>query len=473
MLSTILIMSFVKRLKTVSKRNVLSFLIITITSATLLILINYFTLRITSGIRAYINGESQYSKGQKEATRNLIMYLNTEDESYWNQFEKELNVPISDSLVRIEMDLDNDRELIKKYLLHGRNKKEDADVMIWLFVNFKNISFMRNAILIWKNADRLIGKLHGLARDSQEKINSGNLTDEHKTQIIKNINDLTLQLTVLEGAFSESLGDTARKTNKALFLINIVMTLLIIGSASAYAFVMIGRVNEKNKDLLVINHELDRFVYSASHDLRAPISSLKGLVEITRFEKNPEQVLHYLALMDKTLNKQDQFIEEIIDFSRNKKTEVVTTEVSLAKIINQAIEQHRYMPNAKTIKIESEIKLDVIKSDPLRLEIVLNNIISNAIKYSDPNKPERFIKIKTLKSNDHCLIDVTDNGMGIDKAHMPKIFEMFFVTDHNHKGSGLGLYITKETISKLKGTIKAESEWGVGTTFSIYIPLTA
>lgn len=466
-------MGFIKRLKTVSKRAVFSFLIITITSATLLILINYFTLRITSGIRAYINGESQYSKGQKEATRNLIMYLNTQEESYWNQFEKELNVPISDSLVRIEMDRDTDRELIKKLLLQGRNKAEDVDEMIWLFVNFKNISFMRNAILIWKNADRLIGKLDRIARDSREKIKSGSLTAEQKALTIKKITDLTLQLTVLEGSFSESLGDTARKTNKALFIVNIVMTLLIIGSTSAYAFVMIGRVNEKNNDLLVINHELDRFVYSASHDLRAPISSLKGLIEITRIEKNPEQILHYLSLMDKTLNKQDQFIEEIIDFSRNKKTEVVIAEVSLANIINQAIEQHRYMPHAKSIKMESEIKLDVIKSDALRLGIVLNNLISNAIKYSDPNKPERFIKIKTQKSHDHCLVEVTDNGMGIDKAHMSKIFEMFFVTDHSHKGSGLGLYITKETISKLKGTIKAESELGAGTTFSISIPLTA
>ena len=467
-------MGFVKKLKTVSKRNVFSFSVIIITSATLLILVNYFTLRITSAIRAYINGESQYSKGQKEATRNLIMYLNTEDSVYWTEFEKELSVPISDSLVRIEMSLDNnDRELIKKYLLQGRNKKEDTDEMIWLFVNFKDISFMQSAILIWKNADRLIGKLHGLAVDSKKKIDSGSLTSEHKTQLINDINDLTLQLTILEGAFSESLGDTARKTNKALFIVNIVMTLLIIGSTSVYAFVMIGRINEKNKDLLVINHELDRFVYSASHDLRAPISSLKGLIEITRLEKNPEEILNYLSLMDKTLNRQDEFIEEIIDFSRNKKTEVVTTEVSLGKLINQAIEQHRYMPNAETIKIETDIKLDVIKSDPLRLEIVLNNLISNAIKYSDPDKSERFIKIKTLKSKEHCLIDIADNGLGISKTHLPKIFEMFFVTDHSHKGSGLGLYITKETISKLKGSISAESEFGEGTRFSIKIPLTA
>lgn len=464
-------MIFFKKSKILSKGTVFSFLIITIVSATLLILINYFTLRINSAIRAYVNGESQYSKGQKDATRNLIMYLNTEDEGYWSEFERELNAPIGDSLARIEMDLDNDHELIKNYLLKGRNKEEDTDEMIWLFVNFKNVSFMREAILLWKNADRLIGELHHLAKNSRAKLTSGNLTAEDKFQIIKNINALTEELTVLEGAFSESLGDTARKTNTALFYVNIIMTLLIIGSASAYAFVMIRRVNEKNKDLLVINHELDRFLYSASHDLRAPISSLKGLIEIARLEKDPEQVLQYLSLMNKTLNNQDQFIKEIIDFSRNKKTQIEATHVSLAKIINQSIEQHRYMPNADSIKIESEIKLDVIKSDPLRLEIILNNIISNAIKYSDLNKLERFIKIKTLKSNDHCLIDITDNGMGIDKTHLPKIFDMFFVTDYNQKGSGLGLYITKETVGKLNGIIKAESEWGVGTKFIIRIPL--
>lgn len=466
-------MGFLRVLKAASKRNVFSFLIIIVISATLLILINYFTLRINSAIRAYVNGESQYSKGQKDATRNLIMYLNTQDSVYWSRFEKELNIPVSDSLARIEMDKSNpDRERVKKYLQRGLNKKEDIDEMIWLFVNFRNVSFMNNAILIWKNADRLIGELYRVGKDAQAKMNTGNLPAEHKAQIIKNISELTLQLTVLEGAFSESLGDTARKTNRALFYANIIMTLLIIGSASAYAFVMIKRVHEKNRDLLVINHELDRFVYSASHDLRAPISSLKGLIEITRLEKDPEQIYHYLSLMDKTLNNQDQFIAEIIDFSRNKKTGLVKTKVSLANIIRQSVEQHRYMPNAESVKIEEEINLDIIESDPLRLEIVLNNIISNAIKYSDVTKPERFIRIKTSKHNDCCLLEIADNGIGIDKAYLPKIFEMFFVTDHNHKGSGLGLYITKETINKLKGTIKAESELGVGTKFSIQIPLT-
>lgn len=466
-------MNVLKKLRTLPRRSVFSFLIITIVSATLLILINYFTLRITSATRAYINGESQYSKGQKDATRNLIMYLNTEDEGYWGEFKKEMDVPISDSLVRIEMDINQNRELIKELLLRGRTNPADIDEMIWLFVNFKDVSFMREPILIWKKADHLIGRLYRLAEDSKEKMNARTLTAEQKSQIIKNVNDLTEQLTVLERSFSASLGNTARMTNKALFLVNIIMTVLIIGSASAYAFVMIGRVNEKNKDLLLINNELDRFVYSASHDLRAPISSLKGLIEITRTEKDPDQILHYLSLMQKTLHNQDQFIKEIIDFSRNKKTEIETTEVSVAKIINQSIEQHRYMPNADLIKIELDIKLDRIKSDPLRLEIILNNIISNAIKYSDPNKPERYVKIRTFKSSDYCVIDITDNGLGINKTHMPKIFEMFFVTDHNHKGSGLGLYITKETVAKLKGTIKAESELGKGTKFSIRIPATA
>ncbi|MEJ0057691.1 MAG: histidine kinase dimerization/phospho-acceptor domain-containing protein [Bacteroidota bacterium] len=139
--------------------------------------------------------------------------------------------------------------------------------------------------------------------------------------------------------FSDSLGTAARRIDTYLFYVNLSMTLLIIGTMIAYIIKMVNELRLKNLDLIITNQELDKFVYSASHDLRAPISSMKGLISIISRESNFSEVQLYLKLMTTTLDKQDQFIREIIDFSRNKKTQINTTPVSLEKIINETILQ--------------------------------------------------------------------------------------------------------------------------------------
>jgi signal transduction histidine kinase len=463
-------MSAVEGLLALLKKRITGILLMAIMASALLILINYASLKITSSVRSYINGESQYSKGQKDATRNLIMYLNTADTLYWDQFQKELNVPMGDSIARMHLMADGDLNAIKQGFLQGRNKKEDLDEMIWLFQNFKNVSFMSDAIAIWKKADVIIGKVRLLGEEAHEKMKLSTLSNDEKDSLIRQLNLYTAELTQQERAFSESLGAGARKINNYLFYANVVLTLLIMGIMINYIIKIVKQLRERNHDLVVTNQELDKFVYSASHDLRAPISSMKGLVSIISAENNQHQIETYLELMTLTLDKQDQFIREIIDFSRNKKTQVDNFQVSLEKIITEVILQHQHMPGANTITITKDIKVDLIHSDPVRLEIILKNLISNAIKYSDPGKDDRYISIKTSKSDYYALIIVEDNGIGIEENHLGKIFDMFFVTDHSRNGSGLGLYITLETVTKMGGTIEVESEKRKGTSFSVRIP---
>ncbi len=463
-------MGILQKLLALRSMKVFSLLVVFIAASTLLILINYFTIRITSAVRAYINGESQYSKGQKDAARNLILFLETEDTVYWNGFRKELNVPIGDSIARTELMEDGQREIVKKGFLQGRNNQEDLDEMVWLFRNFKDISFFKEAIAIWKQGDHLIGQANQLGNEAHRKVKEGTLTSTERSLLIEKINVNTTRLTRLEVAFSEVLGAAARKINSYLFYVNLLMTLFIVGSVSGYAAIMFKRLKETNQDLVMINRELDRFVYSASHDLKAPISSMKGLIDLTLGERDPVKIQNYLDLMKNSLNRQEHFIKEIINFSRNKKTQINKEPVSLSKIIDQAILQHHYMPGGSGIHIDQEINLDVIQSDPLRLEIIINNILSNAIKYSDDTKSEKQIFIKTFRKDHHCIFEFIDNGVGIDKSHLNRIFDLFYVVDHDHKGSGLGLYIVKDTVGKLNGTVRVESTRGLGTKFIVIIP---
>jgi signal transduction histidine kinase len=249
------------------------------------------------------------------------------------------------------------------------------------------------------------------------------------------------------------------------------MTVLIIGSAAGYAISMIKKLKKQNTILLNTNSELDKFVYSASHDLRAPLSSLKGLIEIAKEEQDLEVIQSYLSLMKESLDKQDEFIHEIIDFSRNKRTEITKQPVNLAKTIDQVIRHHGYMPNANDIQITTDIRLETIPSDPLRIEIILNNLVSNAIKYSDEKKEKMTIHIRTYLENHHAIMEIIDNGIGIKKENLRNIFKMFYVTQNDNKGTGLGLYIAHETITKLRGTIHVESRIYEGTKFTLQIPL--
>jgi signal transduction histidine kinase len=111
-----------------------------------------------------------------------------------------------------------------------------------------------------------------------------------------------------------------------------------------------------------------------------------------------------------------------------------------------------------------------VNSDRGRLKVVLNNLVGNSLKYNDANKEEKLVELKTSYQNNSLVIQVNDNGIGIAEEHQPKIFDMFYRATERSQGSGLGLYIAKETIEKLGGKISLTSKVGQGTNFSVAIP---
>lgn len=464
-------------LKKIKLSHSLTPLLIVAISCTLLIVTNFFTIKILSSSRAYINGESLYSKGQKDATRHLITYLFTKENSEWQLFNQELSVPKGDKIARIGLLNNAPIENIEQSLRAGRNSPEDFDDLIWLFKNFRNVSFFAKAIKEWEEADKLVEELEQIGNTANQKIISNNLSNQDKEVILKKIKVISSKLTLNERLFSETLSSGSRLVKDILLVINFFLTLLIIGSASIYYMLMINKlrrskqeIEETNKNLTIANKELDKFVYSASHDLRSPILSLKGLIEIMNTENDMTQIRNYLELMQESLDKQDQFIKDIIDYSKNKKTKTTLSKVNLNQIIEEAIIQNQYREEFKRINISKELNIDSIYSDELKLKIIINNILTNAIKYSDTQKESPFIAIKTYQDKDYIYISIEDNGIGVKKEYQNKIFDMFFVTNNDNKGSGLGLYLVKDTIENLNGTVEITSEINLGTKFTVKIP---
>jgi PAS domain S-box-containing protein len=230
-------------------------------------------------------------------------------------------------------------------------------------------------------------------------------------------------------------------------------------------------LEENNRELTKINAELDRFVYSASHDLRSPLTSLLGLIELTAMETQDENVLQNIELMKETVNRLDDFIHKILDYSRNSRIQLAYEKINWEKIIAKVYKNLRFIYKENALKFDTKVQQDGdFYSDTERVSIVLNNLLGNAIKYRDTEKAKAHIKVSVISNAQRVHLRIEDNGIGIDEENIPKVFEMFYRATSQSSGSGLGLYIVKETLEKLHGTIDIQSEPGVGTTCIIEIP---
>ncbi|HWZ21505.1 MAG TPA: HAMP domain-containing sensor histidine kinase, partial [Cytophagaceae bacterium] len=220
------------------------------------------------------------------------------------------------------------------------------------------------------------------------------------------------------------------------------------------------------------NFELDSFVYRASHDLRAPLRSILGLVNIINNQANEDDKVNYLRLIEKSAIKLDNFISDLINFSRNSRASVDIEEIDFSAIILECKETLRFMEGADKVEFISKVKEGgTFHSDPKRIAIFMNNFLSNTIKYQNPNnKKKSFVNIQVITTKANAVITIQDNGVGIKKEYQSKIFNMFFRASENSFGSGLGLYIARQAVERLGGIIKVDSKLGIGTTFVITLP---
>lgn len=233
----------------------------------------------------------------------------------------------------------------------------------------------------------------------------------------------------------------------------------------------ISIINKQNEALRKVNAELDRFVYSASHDLRSPLSSLLGLINLAKDDEQWDKK-EYLSLMEKSVKRLDTFIKDIIDFSRNARLDITAEPINFKKIVDDILEDLSYMENFASIEKRLMIDENInCLSDEKRIRIILSNIIANAIKHHWPGRIEKpFVEIKITEQNKSVAISVSDNGPGIPKEHQQNIFKMFFRATNRTPGSGLGLYIVQETVLRLNGTVSVQSEVDKGTLFVVYLP---
>ncbi|MDJ1491933.1 HAMP domain-containing sensor histidine kinase [Cytophagaceae bacterium DM2B3-1] len=229
----------------------------------------------------------------------------------------------------------------------------------------------------------------------------------------------------------------------------------------------------QNEELVKINQELDRFVYSISHELRAPLASAIGLGNLIREEQDVDEIQKYNDIMVQNLMRLDLLMGDILKYSRNARYEIRRDPIEFEKEIEESIRQYQYLHAGVEIRTSIQQSTDFF-TDRYRFRIVLNNLISNAFRYQNPYQSPKEMHIACQVDDNRALLKVRDNGVGIAAEDQTRIFEMFYRAGnqmpHVKPGSGLGLYIAKESIQKMSGHINVVSQIGEFTEFTVEIP---
>ncbi len=451
------------------------FLLLTILLVSLLLIVtNYYTIKVLSAVRAYINGESEYSKGQKDASLYLVTYVESENIDYWHAFKKAIAVPQGDNIARNSMLENRDDETAKQGFLSGRNNSSDIPNMIWLFKTFNTVPFMKKAIDIWASAEPLINKLDTIGNNIHLQIQEGKLSAEARLNNVKEINSISSQLSEKESAFSNELGKTARDINGYLLFTNIFLILLLLSAIAVFTVKTLNNLitaekalTSKNTELNNTNKELEQFTYAASHDLQEPlrmVSAYMGLLQKRYDGQLDEKAQSYIHFAVDGATRMKVLINDLLEFSRTSSNTVAHSDVNITTILEDVKKTFRedlHEPEAGIFFSD----LPIVNANKMQMSQLFQNLIGNAIKYRSEAAPQ--IHISATTTNTHWIFSVKDNGQGIDPKYYEKIFGMFQRLHSNatHKGTGIGLALCKKIAERHGGDIWLTSEPGKGSNF--------
>ncbi len=234
------------------------------------------------------------------------------------------------------------------------------------------------------------------------------------------------------------------------------------------------RVKKRTTDVENLLKQKDEFINQLSHDLRSPLTPLTTLLPMIEKKESDPEIKKHLDVIINNVNYLNNLVKKTIELARlnTTKTHFIIENISLRQIVNEAIKTYHEIIAGKQIKISNIVSKDLyVKADKIRLNEVLNNLISNSIKYSN-NSGEIIIDAKIERN--FVTISVKDTGIGLEKKEFKKVFEEFYKSDwsrHDHESSGLGLSICKRIVERHGGCIWAESQGiGEGSTFYFSIP---
>jgi PAS domain S-box-containing protein len=230
---------------------------------------------------------------------------------------------------------------------------------------------------------------------------------------------------------------------------------------------------QTNERLASANEEMLQFSYRVSHDLMGPLKTCSGYLGLLREEiiaSNKEAAIEYLDAIEDRAKRLMHLAEDVMDLARSDVLDENLQAVSLSEILRNITVNHQDNIRAQRIEVRAKLGVETLQSHPVRIHQILDNLISNAIKYHDPQKQVRYIEVETWIKADHGIhIQIRDNGLGIAIDNPDNLFNLFVKGSSSHAGSGLGLYIVKKHAQFLGGRISCTSPRN-DTIFQLVMP---
>ena len=215
---------------------------------------------------------------------------------------------------------------------------------------------------------------------------------------------------------------------------------------------------------------MKEFMFLAAHDLRAPLMSVKGILNLIKIDPEKKNLDQYFMLLEHNLDKMNQSINDIVSYSSSDgRVKVSLQEIELKEIAVDALESLYFTRGAEHVRFRVSIDDVRFISDYKILYSIFSSLITHAIRYRDPNK-DSYLRISATSNSEGVELVFEDNGMGLDESVHDKVFDKYFLGNREEE-TGPGLYMIKNSLDLLDGRIQVQSAIGQGTTFTIQIPI--
>ncbi len=230
-------------------------------------------------------------------------------------------------------------------------------------------------------------------------------------------------------------------------------------------------LSKKNEELQQAYNELDKFAYSVTHDIRRPLMSILGAVDVAQHIEDIGELREMLGMMEESVMNLDVYIQNIHDYYKLRRGELNIEDINFNQIVTEQNDIFKLTAKMNKVNFIFEVSQDeCFRSDRMALKLILNNLLSNAFKYQNKSNPDKLVDLKIKAATGKAIITIKDNGIGINEKHFSEIFNMFFRATSQEVGSGFGLYNVKEAVKKLNGEVKVSSVPDEGSVFEVIIP---
>lgn len=450
-----------------------------------LVLLNRFQAHIIDSVRAYVAAEGLWSKGQKDAVYHLEHYAETYDKRAYAKYLEALSAALGDRKARLALQADPpDIEQARQGFLEGRNHPDDIDNMISLFLNFGEVSYMKEAINIWSEGDLLIDELMHQGDELDAEIGSDNPAATRLRAIMGSVAALNTQLREVEDQFSATLGDAARKIEQLTKWVITIATLLLLTIGVFLSRQILHGIRETQRELQQLEEHLREsqkmetigtLVGGIAHDFNNTLAAIQGNLYLTEKQMSDEhpKVRERLQIIKKLSDHSAEIVRQLMAFAH--KDIVQMSELSLNGFFK---ELESLIPPIIPANISFKTKIDTkelwIHADTTQLQQMIFHLLNNARDaVEDVDTPLIEVQLTASKTSNEPLAEVIirDNGCGIPAEDMEHIFEPFYTTKEVGKGTGLGLSMVYGAMQRHQGSVEIKSEVGAGTSVHLYFPL--